>query len=218
MKIRNELEFQEFVDGRISRRYLEISSIDTVVQRTSVKDPNMAVAIRKASVLLLYAHWEGFAKDLVQAFVAFVASQRLPMNGVSDALIACKARHYVSRSNQSSQATTFRTAIGFRDTNEHWKLEPELVGDAKSNLSFSTLSEILISIGANPSQFDDKAVFIDNVLLKKRNALAHGSDSVVDYSDYETIREGVRECMRRLKDVVENMVSNQGYRRVRLSP
>jgi len=59
----------------------------------------------------------------------------------------------------------------------------------------------------------DKETFIDVILLKRRNAIAHGEDAFIDEGDRNDIANGTIGLMRRFGDAIENQVYSNSFRR-----
>lgn len=61
-------------------------------------------------------------------------------------------------------------------------------------------------------RFADQSTFIDVVLLKRRNSIAHGEDTLVALDDLDEIANGTVALMRAFGDALENHVVLQTYR------
>ena len=60
--------------------------------------------------------------------------------------------------------------------------------------------------------FTDQETFIDVVLLKRRNAIAHGEDTLVGVEELDSITGQTVALMRSFADSLENRVYLRGYR------
>jgi MAE_28990/MAE_18760-like HEPN len=60
--------------------------------------------------------------------------------------------------------------------------------------------------------FADKATFIDLVLLKRRNAIAHGEDTFVEIGDLDELANETVTIMRTFGDALENHVYLKEYK------
>jgi hypothetical protein len=87
--------------------------------------------------------------------------------------------------------------------------------NTKANLNSDVFADICLVCGVAPQDFADKATFIDVVLLKRRNAIAHGEDIFVAFDDLEEISNDTIGMMRAFGDTLENQVVLQSYK---LSP
>lgn len=62
--------------------------------------------------------------------------------------------------------------------------------------------------------FADKSTFIDVILLKRRNAIAHGEDTLVVVDDLDEITDDTIGIIRAFGDALENRVVLQTYKAV----
>ena len=88
----------------------------------------------------------------------------------------------------------------------------EKLVDTRSNLNFSTLSDICRVCGVEVSKFEESAFFIDVVIVKRRNAIAHGEDALVDIAEIDEIAEKTIGLMRLFGTEIENQVALRDYR------
>lgn len=91
------------------------------------------------------------------------------------------------------------------------RVEEELVS-TRGNLSYEVLAEICSVCGVPPKQFEEHQSFIDLMLLKRRNSIAHGEDTFVAVADLGTIVENTVALMRMFGDAIENRVYLKSYR------
>ncbi len=60
--------------------------------------------------------------------------------------------------------------------------------------------------------FADRSTFIDVILLKRRNGIAHGEDTLVAFAELDEIVNGTIELMRLFGDALENNVFLRKYK------
>lgn len=84
--------------------------------------------------------------------------------------------------------------------------------NTRANLNFDAISDICLVCGVSSAFFAEMKTFIDIVLLKRRNEIAHGQDTFVGSSDIEVIPDNVIALMRAFGDALENHVVLQSYR------
>jgi len=66
--------------------------------------------------------------------------------------------------------------------------------------------------GVEIDQFNDKVIFVDTILLKRRNSIAHGEDTFIGIEDLETITTETISLMRAFGDALENKVYLKSYK------
>ena len=82
--------------------------------------------------------------------------------------------------------------------------------NTKANLTFDVFADICLVCGVPIQSFAEKATFIDVVLLKRRNAIAHGEDTFVGIADLDELTNETVAMMRAFGDAVENQVYLRG--------
>jgi hypothetical protein len=84
--------------------------------------------------------------------------------------------------------------------------------NTKANLSFDIFTDICLVCGVPTDAFSDKAEFLDVFLLKRRNAIAHGEDTLVGIEDLDQLTTETVAMMRAFGDALENRVVLKNYR------
>ena len=79
--------------------------------------------------------------------------------------------------------------------------------NTKANLNFEVFADICLVCGVPAESFADKSTFIDVVLLKRRNAIAHGENTLVALADLDEITNDTIGLMRAFGDALETMSS-----------
>ena len=73
------------------------------------------------------------------------------------------------------------------------------------------MKDICRICAVDASYFESKSSFIDVILLKRRNAIAHGEETYISYAELDdVISEGVA-LMRTFKDVLQNKIYSKTY-------
>jgi RiboL-PSP-HEPN len=94
--------------------------------------------------------------------------------------------------------------------NRFSRINPALI-ETKSNLNSNILKDICLICSIDFSYFQTKTIFIDVILLKRRNSIGHGEETCVDSNELDTlIAEGVG-LMRSFKDALQNKVYTKSY-------
>jgi hypothetical protein len=82
----------------------------------------------------------------------------------------------------------------------------------KSNLNFDVFIDICLVCCVPTADFVDKATFIDVVLLKRRNEIAHGEDTFLGIEDLDEFTTETVAIMRAFGDALENHVYLKAYK------
>lgn len=83
----------------------------------------------------------------------------------------------------------------------------------RSNLSFPVFEEICLTLGLDVTAYSTKGNFINESLLKRRNAVAHGEFLDLDEGGYELLTNEVIALLRQFKNDIENSVSLGSFRK-----
>jgi hypothetical protein len=90
------------------------------------------------------------------------------------------------------------------------RVKADLV-NTRSNLNYGVLKEICVICGIAADSFTSYETFIDKILLQRRNAIAHGEDTLVAISELDTIINTTIEIIRLFGDELENHVCKKAY-------
>ena len=82
-----------------------------------------------------------------------------------------------------------------------------------ANLKSTVFMEIACWVGLNVARYEPKWHFIDDRLVKRRNAIAHGSggDLELNEAGFKELAGGVIELLRWFKTDIENAVSTRAF-------
>ncbi len=171
------------------------------------RQPDERRSLLRASVALLYAHWEGFIKEGSLVYLEYVKWQRLTNRDLSKNFLALSARSKL-RAIQQSDGISAHLALAEFFLNEMSSRcdIPVMIG-TKANLSSIVLREIVLTLGLDFSEFSTKANLIDERLLDKRNTVAHGEYLLIEENDYEQLQEQVLWMLDRFRTQIENAIA-----------
>jgi hypothetical protein len=92
-------------------------------------------------------------------------------------------------------------------------VNPQLI-DTKSNLNTDVIEDLCIICGFDYKFFDSERLFIDLVLLKKRNAIAHGQNDGIGFNEVDNIVDKTLALMTQFKTLIENKIYTKSYLKV----
>ena len=84
--------------------------------------------------------------------------------------------------------------------------------NTKSNLNSDVLAKICVVCGVDYSLFASKQHFIDVILLKRRNSIAHGEDTLIGIGELDELTDGTLEIMRTFSNELQRIAYLQVYR------
>lgn len=216
-KIRTVTDLQESIDDHFSWRLKELADIKRAVK---AKDSLSTKTLIRAGVPLLYAHWEGFIKKASEAYLRFVADQRLAFDELASCFIVFGAKtHLVSLKESRKSRVNIEAVEFFLDklgNRAVFPLSDSAMADAvntESNLSSAVFSNIAISLGIELAPYEAYFNLIDEGLLMRRNRIAHGELLELTPDDFRDLADEVIKLMRRYKTDIENNASQDAFRR-----
>lgn len=212
MKIRTKNELKDILDKDLAWRKVELSAI--LANVNSSEAGAIKVALR-TSILLLYAHWEGFIKKAAEAYLNFVSNQPLRFTDLENCFLAIALRQKLRDLKEENDCTIHSQFVSFvRDRmQDDARISYENVISARSNLNSKILRQILNSIGINYSLFELKGNLIDEQLLKYRNTIAHGEYLMLDKVEYKAIHVEIFSIINEIKNRIENAVYLEEYKK-----
>lgn len=210
MKIRSAGQLLELLDYDMAWRLKEIHELRSAVKDAKGKKIDTYV---RAGIALLYAHWEGFIKNSANNYISYLAFKADRMCDLKPcfAALGMKARLSLSQESSKSSVTieAVRYLIGALD--QPIQLPKTDAVSTQSNLNSDVFVSILGWIGFDPAQYSTRFNLIDETLLKTRNSIAHGENSVIDAVRFESLVAEVIELLRWFKTDIENAVVQRSY-------
>ena len=162
-----------------------------------------------------YAHWEGSVRFAARKFFEHVALRRLQYRELDQQFL----RNYflprlsalsVARTSLTERCALVDEILGA--SNRRFSRSNDDLVNTRSNLSSEVFRDICLVCGVSFVQFEGDANFIDIVLLKRRNEIAHGEDTRIGIEDLDDITNRTLALMRSFGNAVENRVYQREYR------
>lgn len=212
MNIRSIHELQDYIDEEFSWRLKEISDLKNTVQ---VAEPLREDTLIRASVPLLYAHWEGFIKSSSEAYLNYIGNKNLKYNELKPCFVVHgfkKRIHEISNSNQTKKNIEITKFI-LDELDQKATLSYKGLIDTKSNLNSKVFENIASSIGIDTNNYETKYNLIDESLLKRRNKIAHGNYVDLMANDLINLCDKVISLLRQYKTDIENSSALRDYKK-----
>ena len=185
MKIRTIDELQDYIDKELSWRRKDLSAIRSNIfeARKFAKD-----AALRAGIAMLYAHWEGFIKNIATAYLSYVSLQKKYYYELKENFLAISVKNSLREFDETKKSSRHNSII--KDIRQLEKkrsnIPYENIIKTNSNLNSVIFMEIMETIGLDYSKYESNFKLIDEVLLKMRNEIAHGEK--VEYIDLDQDR------------------------------
>lgn len=208
------MDFREVIHQDIQWRYGELSILKTLPFRFRLGRTNKEFLI-KYSVPIIYALWEGFLKHAFESYIRHINSLSLSydevhINLLTHSIVANdKLDIRNPRLNYDKQKAFVEGLNNFKD---NFHISSKL--PTNSNADYKVLSDLLERFNLSPiseSPYKRKL----NKLLRFRNAVAHGDNSIpVKKDDMETFCSTVNDLMGEVFDRINEGCENETYKKL----
>lgn len=202
-------DFSRLIFADRTWRIREISDLKTAVKRA---DSVLEKVLLRAIVTVSYAHWEGHVKKSAKLYLTHIALRKIKYSSLSPQFL----RNYLlPRLTAASSASLLQKCSIIDDflssSDKSFSRVNEEMVNTKSNLNFDVLKEICTICEISSTDFDDYENFIDDILLKRRNSIAHGEDTFVAREDLDSLTDTTISLMRTFSDALENKIQLKTY-------
>ena len=211
-KLQTQNQLQDYLDKEFGWRLKEIAALKMAVKTSSFISERTLI---RASVALVYAHWEGFVKSAATAYVTYVNLQRLNYDQLQTCFVVLGLKKTLSDFKDSKKSHLNINLVEFIRDNLGSKsqLNIDTAINTGSNLKSSTFENILHTVGIDPAPYETKANFIDESLLKRRNTIAHGEFIDITKDDWDKLADEVIQMLRHFKNDIENSMVQSSFKR-----
>lgn len=210
MKIRCKSDLQDSIDNEYTWRFHEIVIMKMEIQ--SMKPDKRLTPMIRSLVMLSYAHWEGFVKYATRYFLNYLSRLSLDQSQTHPALVASSLNYALNNIGRSESNRLIRDIL----LDQHYKphYPSEAMTDPKSNLNFEVLEIISSNIGIDISSLSLQSKMIDEIMLGRRNKMAHGDNDSLDKDYGIQVADIATSMMSEFKNLLQNMIATDGFRRV----
>lgn len=206
--------FEDALNDAFSWRRTEIQAMKAAVSGlgdSSNHTPHARMILR-SSVALLYAHWEGFAKQACQHYLDYVAKRKLKFGELHPELAATALRPLVDRATRGRSELQDVSSVLLRLSSERAQMPRTGVVETGSNLRSDRLSDMLKALGIDAGLYETRQHLIDVRLCDARNEIAHGGFALPDREALVELLEIVLAMMEDLRTQLMNAVALRSYR------
>jgi hypothetical protein len=211
MKIRAVADLQDYIDTEKSWRKRELSDHYFMVVQAR---PHQVPVLLRSGICLIYAHWEGFSKNVATKYLDYIGSMGVRLRDLSNNLVAACLRSQISQCGDARRPTMHTDLVHILrgDLDGRVRISGDELVDTRSNLNSDVLRELTCLLGIDFSLYQDKSALLDEKLLKHRNTIAHGQFLLIDEDDYETLHNEIIGMIDSLGDQVLNLAVYKLYK------
>ncbi|GGQ63093.1 MAE_28990/MAE_18760 family HEPN-like nuclease [Streptomyces asoensis] len=211
MKIRTTERLYDYISADLGWRKKELSVFKGQVERAEFR---VQPALLRASIALLYAHWEGFVKNSAHAYLCYLASLKLNYLQLRPELAALAMRARLEEFETTNKAEIHAALI--RDVREDASSRARIPTNRDavrtfSNLNYDRLCDILCSVGCDFSRYSPYEDLIDEQLLAARNRIAHGEEDYIRLTDWDDVRVEIIKMMDDISNQILNSATQKSY-------
>ena len=210
-QLRTPDEFSDAITSDLTWRIREISDLRAAIRRM---DSSLKASVLRAGVPLIYAHWEGHVIVVARAYVDFLAIRRPAYSTIKPSFRLNEFFSDLKNLTQSQlnyrQRIDLIIRIAESGTTQFRRVNQEVVSSL-SNLNSDVLKDLCEYLSIDSQQFDDDFDFIDRILIRRRNNIAHGQYVVIDEATLLEMSDRVIKIMRTFNNLVENDVILSEY-------
>ncbi len=193
-------------------RRKELSDIKAAIKSA---DKIAKIPLLKALITISYAHWEGYVRACATRYFQFLTIRR---DRYSDLDIQFYINSYLARFDalhQNRMGIEGRSKL-VRDILEGFNGRFSYVNknliDTKSNLNTDVVKDICLICSVDGSYFEENRIFIDIIMLKRRNAIAHGQPENIGEDEIDYIVDSTLGLMVTFSNLLENKIYEDKYR------
>lgn len=206
-----EEKLSELFDQDLVWRRRELSDLKAAVK---VADYAAKTVILRSLIAMSYAHWEGFVRLCATRYFDYLAIRKKSYTELERQIYINSFLNRLDSLHQNRVGLEERCKLvndildGTSNTFSH--INPKLI-DTKSNLNTDTMKEICLICSVDPSHFESQRTFIDKIILKRRNAIAHGQQEFIQESEIDDLVAGTLKLMEHFRTLLENKVYLKHY-------
>jgi hypothetical protein len=207
----SEQDLSNIFDADLSWRRKELSDLKIAIKSA---DAVAKSVLLRAIIAMSYAHWEGYVRTCANRYFEHLILRKKPFAEferqiyVNSFLIRVDALHRdrIGLEARCKLINDILDGTGGRFS----YLNPELI-DTKSNLSTDVIKDICIICGVESVHFEQYRTFLDVLLLKRRNAIAHGQQEYIQTDEVDDFVATLLALMGSFRNLLENKVYTKGY-------
>lgn len=204
-------DLSRIFDDDLTWRRKELSDLKSAIK---VADPISKSALLKSLVAMSYAHWEGYVKVIAKKYFEHFTLRRQPYANFErqfyvNSMLARLDSISHSRGSIKERCQIINEILDNKESKFSY-IHESLI-DTKSNLNSQVIQDICKICSVDPSHFINEKDFIDVILLKRRNAIAHGQQENIQEEDMDAFINRVISLMEQFRDLLENKVYTKSY-------
>jgi hypothetical protein len=214
MKIKTLEKLEDKIDSDFAWRKKELETIHIEMKSSSLLKKKTLI---RSGVTLLYAHWEGFIRNISNYYVIYICYQKVPIKYLKSNFMIFKHYHDIAILKESKSQTVqidFINKIYSGENEEFFVKYKDEKGkrfiNTNSNLNYELFEGIIKTLGLE-NRYSSYKNFIDRNLLSYRHEIAHGEFDKHAVYDFEEIYEKIMFIMEDYKSQIVNAAAKRKF-------
>jgi hypothetical protein len=210
---RNLFSFDNLTDKIVADFSWRRKELTLIKNKIPIEKNPLQTALIRATIPLLYAHWEGFVKVNMSYYLEYVSNKYLKNNELKSSFIALSLQNKLGdlKTSNFSHRTKIIDFL-FNDIENQSNIPKKNIINTKSNLKFEVLQEILFILDLEDNHIESQKELIDDLVVE-RNFIAHGEHKLIDYETFENFYNDTIALMAYLKTTIENNALQEKYKK-----
>jgi len=206
-----EQNLSSIFDVDLIWRRKELSDMKAAIKTADL--PSKPVLLR-AVITMSYAHWEGYVRGCANRYFEHLTLRKKPFVEFERQIYVNSVLGKIDSIYQGRVGLEARCKL-INDildgTNGRFSyLNSDLI-DTRSNLSTDVIKDICIICGIDSGHFEQNRTFLDVLVLKRRNAIAHGQQEFIQEDGIDDLVANVLSLMGVFRNLLENKVYTKAY-------
>ncbi len=210
-KPHTEQDLSSIFDTDLIWRRKELSDMKAAIKTADVPSKP---ALMRAIIAMGYAHWEGYVRTCANRYFEHLTLRKRSFAEYERQIYVNSILSRLDSLHQGRVGLEARCKLVndiLDGTGGRFSyLNPELV-DTRSNLNTDVIKDICTICGVDASHFDQNRTFIDLILLKRRNAIAHGQQEFIQVDEIDDLVANILALMTFFRNLLENKVYTKAY-------
>jgi hypothetical protein len=207
----SQQDLSDQFDSDLIWRRRELSDMKAAIRRADVVSRSVLL---RAIITMAYAHWEGYVRVCANAYFEHLMLRKLRYVVLERQIYVNSFLVRLDRMNKTrlgieERCKLVNDILDGRGARFGW-MQSDLI-DTRSNLSADVMKDICLICGVDGTYFEDKRVFIDVIVLKRRNAIAHGQYEFLVEADIDDLVADALALMQQFRSLLENKIYMKTY-------
>jgi MAE_28990/MAE_18760-like HEPN len=206
-----EQHLSEQFDADLIWRRRELSDLKVAIRNA---DAVAKSVLLRSLITMTYAHWEGYVRFCANRYFEHLTLKKKYFSEFERQVYVNSFLRRVDALFRSGSSLESRCKLVndiLDGRNQRFAFVHSALIDTKSNLSANVVKDICVMCSVDASYFEQKEIFIDVIVLKRRNAIAHGQQEFISESEIDDLVADMLALMNHFRTLLENKVYAKTY-------